>query len=190
MLQKMEEHDDEIALHGLLRAEPKSSISSSRLATSSWSRRSLRRSACLLLDPKVEVALVERRMLFGHRIRACHVTASPSAGAVIVARSRDGDESVPDVTSLRPSVRHSARICLIRAIASSTACSGLMPSAATRWIAFDQTRRRERRQEELTGSGSQHVTPSPGQASGPGAMRLRGPSGGCRRAAADRATYP
>ena len=35
--------------------------------------------------------------------------------------------------------RHSARICLIRAIASSTACSGLMPSAATRWIAFAQT---------------------------------------------------
>ena len=35
---------------------------------------------------------------------------------------------------------HSARICLMRAIASSTACSGLMPSAATRWIAFAQTR--------------------------------------------------
>ena len=27
----------------------------------------------------------------------------------------------------------------MRAIASSTACSGLMPSAATRWIAFAQT---------------------------------------------------
>ena len=35
--------------------------------------------------------------------------------------------------------RHSARICLIRAIASSTACSGLMPSAATRWTALPQT---------------------------------------------------
>ena len=28
----------------------------------------------------------------------------------------------------------------MRAIASSTACSGLMPSAATRWTAFAQTR--------------------------------------------------
>ena len=28
------------------------------------------------------------------------------------------------------------RICFFRAIASSTACSGLMPSAATRWTAF------------------------------------------------------
>ena len=27
----------------------------------------------------------------------------------------------------------------MRAIASSTACSGLMPSAATRWTALDQT---------------------------------------------------
>ena len=35
---------------------------------------------------------------------------------------------------------YSLRICLIRAIASSTACSGLTPSAATRWIALDQTR--------------------------------------------------
>ena len=34
---------------------------------------------------------------------------------------------------------YSLRICLMRAIASSTACSGLMPSAATRWIAFAQT---------------------------------------------------
>ena len=36
-------------------------------------------------------------------------------------------------------VAHSLRICLIRAIASSTACSGLMPSVATRWTAFAQT---------------------------------------------------
>src|SRR5262245_49584090 len=34
---------------------------------------------------------------------------------------------------------HSARISLTRAIASSTACSGLMPSVTTRWIAFAQT---------------------------------------------------
>src|SRR5262245_56573862 len=34
---------------------------------------------------------------------------------------------------------HSARICLIRAMASSTACSGLTPSAATRWTALAQT---------------------------------------------------
>ena len=32
------------------------------------------------------------------------------------------------------------RICLIRTIASSTACSGLMPSVTMRWIAFAQTR--------------------------------------------------
>jgi hypothetical protein len=36
--------------------------------------------------------------------------------------------------------RHSLRICLIRAIASSTACSGLMPSVTMRWIAFAQIR--------------------------------------------------
>ena len=36
-------------------------------------------------------------------------------------------------------IAHSARICLMRAIASSTACSGLMPSATTRWIALAQT---------------------------------------------------
>ena len=35
-------------------------------------------------------------------------------------------------------IRYSLRICLIRAIASSTACSGLMPSAATRWTASGQ----------------------------------------------------
>jgi hypothetical protein len=34
---------------------------------------------------------------------------------------------------------HSARICLIRAIASSTACSGVIPSVTTRWTAFSQT---------------------------------------------------
>ena len=34
---------------------------------------------------------------------------------------------------------YSLRICLMRAIASSTACSGLMPSAATRWTASAQT---------------------------------------------------
>ncbi len=33
----------------------------------------------------------------------------------------------------RRRVGYSLRICLIRAIASSTACSGLMPSVATRW---------------------------------------------------------
>ena len=35
---------------------------------------------------------------------------------------------------------YSLRICLMRTIASSTACSGLMPSAATRWTAFAQIR--------------------------------------------------
>jgi hypothetical protein len=31
---------------------------------------------------------------------------------------------------------YSLKICLTRAIASSTACSGVMPSVTTRWIAF------------------------------------------------------
>ena len=35
---------------------------------------------------------------------------------------------------------YSLRSCLIRAIASSTACSGVMPSVTMRWIAFAQTR--------------------------------------------------
>jgi hypothetical protein len=33
---------------------------------------------------------------------------------------------------------YSLRICLMRAIASSTACSGLMPSVTMRWTAFAQ----------------------------------------------------
>jgi hypothetical protein len=37
---------------------------------------------------------------------------------------------------LTQATNYSARICLIRAIASSTACSGLMPSAMTRFTAF------------------------------------------------------
>ena len=57
---------------------PNSSISSTRLATSRRSR-ALVGEPCLFLDPKVEVALVERRTSFGHRMRACHVTALISA---------------------------------------------------------------------------------------------------------------
>ncbi|MCE3247355.1 MAG: hypothetical protein K0R41_1180 [Geminicoccaceae bacterium] len=34
---------------------------------------------------------------------------------------------------------YSLRICLIRRIASSTACSGVIPSVTTRWIAVAQT---------------------------------------------------
>ena len=34
---------------------------------------------------------------------------------------------------------YSLRIYLVRAIASSRACSGLIPSGAMRWIAFGQT---------------------------------------------------
>jgi hypothetical protein len=37
-------------------------------------------------------------------------------------------------------VAYSLRICLMRAIASSTACSGLMPSTAMRWTAFAHVR--------------------------------------------------
>src|SRR5262247_3038338 len=48
---------------------------------------------------------------------------------------RGGEKSRDEPTHSR----HSARISLIRAIASSTACSGLMLSVTTRWIAFAQT---------------------------------------------------
>ena len=43
-------------------------------------------------------------------------------------------------TGCAESRSYSLRICLIRAIASSTACAGLMPSATTLWTALPQTR--------------------------------------------------
>ena len=68
-----------------------------------------------------------------------------AAPAAMTARSQELTWILP----LRPlpgspevwprSVRYSLRICLMRAIAWSTACSGLMPSATMRWIAFAQT---------------------------------------------------
>ena len=46
--------------------------------------------------------------------------------------------SLPNDGSDPMCLSYSLRICLIRAIASSTACSGLMPSVTMRWIAFSQ----------------------------------------------------
>jgi hypothetical protein len=61
-----------------------------------------------------------------------HEVCGPRAERRQKQRGDDGcDQSLHDC--------HSARICLIRAIASSTACSGLMPSAATRCTAFGHT---------------------------------------------------
>ena len=58
-------------------------------------------------------------------------------GEAVVADSRGFPDFALQVQLT--SVPYSLRICLIRAIASSTACSGLMPSVTTRWTAFSQT---------------------------------------------------
>ena len=75
VLEKMQEHDDEIALHGLLRADAQLLDLLDQVGDIEAVQSPSSQEPCLFLDPKVEVALVERRTSFGHRMRACHVTA-------------------------------------------------------------------------------------------------------------------
>jgi hypothetical protein len=60
----------------------------------------------------------------------CRRTAAPGAREL-------GQPETPAIVESVAS--YPLRICLTRAIASSTACSGLMPSVTMRWIALAQT---------------------------------------------------
>ena len=80
---------------------------------------------------RVAEVLNRRRGLSINMIRRLHERLGISAEVLI---GPPGEAEPGD----RRRVGYSLRICLIRAIASSTACSGLMPSVATRWIAFPQ----------------------------------------------------
>ena len=75
MLEKMQKDHDEIALHGLLRADAQLLDLLDQVGDIEAVQSPSSQEPCLFLDPEVEVALVERRMVFGHRMRACHVTA-------------------------------------------------------------------------------------------------------------------
>jgi hypothetical protein len=86
----------------------------------------------LVVGTRTPVAemLNRRRALSVNIIRHLHERLGISAEVLIRPTRRTGPGNHR---------RYSLRICLIRAIASSTACSGLMPSAATRWTALPQT---------------------------------------------------
>jgi hypothetical protein len=78
--------------------------------------------------------------------RGAQPRKTPMASVRTARRSSQDRTSVLALSSPRArpistmvvGLRYSLRICLIRAIASSTACSGLMPSATTRWTASGQ----------------------------------------------------
>ena len=80
--------------------------------------------------------LADRLVLLGVKPFSHQTTRSAALGA----ERRIGRAAAARTTGDQPLHGSSLRrICLIRAIASSTACSGLMPSATTRWTALPQT---------------------------------------------------
>jgi hypothetical protein len=77
MLQKMQQHDGEIALHGLLRADAQILDLLDQVDDIEVFQGPLPQETRLFFDPTVEVALIERLTFVGQWVRACHVTASP-----------------------------------------------------------------------------------------------------------------
>ena len=141
MLQEMQEHDHEIALHGLLRADAPILDLLGQVDDVDALENSLPQEPGLLLDPQAKVPLVQRRPSFGHKICARHVPNLYGSHIAILARDHErADSATTPIGAPACLGGYSLRICLIRAIASSTACSGLMPSVTMRWIAFAQTR--------------------------------------------------
>jgi hypothetical protein len=75
VLQEMQQHDDEIALHDLLRADAQILDLLEQIGDIETLQCPLPQETRLFLDPTLEIPLVERLTFFGQWVRACHITA-------------------------------------------------------------------------------------------------------------------